>query len=314
MSNLLPWQQILWRGFQQRIEQKRMPHALLLHGPEGTGKNIFAKVLTKSLLCDQPQKSGEACGSCPSCRLFEAGTHPDLHQLEPEEGKSILAVDLVRSMVEEFSYTPQIADRKVVILDPAESMNRSSANSLLKTLEEPSGDAVIVLISHAPAKLLPTIRSRCQQIAFPPPSRTEALAWLEGQLEAPAPVGTILDLAEGAPLKALTLSEQEHLDHYKEMGSELLDLLHGRANPIKVAYRWSKHDSTITLRWMQQWLVAAIRGGEPLSNISQILQQSDQQKLFLFYDKVIEAISLSTTPINKELMFEGLLLEWSRFR
>jgi len=68
------------------------------------------------------------------------------------------------------------------------------------------------------------------------------------------------------------------------------------------------------LRWMQQWLVAAIRGGEPLSNISQILQQSDQQKLFLFYDKVIEAISLSTTPINKELMFEGLLLEWSRFR
>ncbi|MBC8518913.1 MAG: DNA polymerase III subunit delta' [Gammaproteobacteria bacterium] len=314
MNTILPWQHDIWTGFQQRISQKRMPHALLLYGPEGTGKDIFSRFLAKSLLCSQPDKTGEACGSCPSCNLYEAETHPDFSYLEPEDGKSVLAVGLVRSMVEELSYTPQISARKVVVLNPAESMNRSSANSLLKTLEEPSGDTVIMLVTHNPAKLLPTIRSRCQQVAFPQPSAEDATSWLRGQLDDQVEVDVVLGLAEGAPLRALALSDSDNLEHYNEMGRELLDLLQGRANPIKVAYRWSKHNPTTTLRWMQQWLVAAIRGREPLSLISQTLRQIDQRKLFLFHDKIIEAIALSTTPINKELLFDGLLLEWSRFR
>lgn len=314
MDSILPWQQKIWSRFQQRISQQRMPHALLLHGPEGTGKDVFSQILAKSLLCSQPKNSGEACGSCPSCKLYEAETHPDFNYLEPEEDKSVLAVDLVRSMVEELSYTPQISARKVVVLNPAESMNRSSANSLLKTLEEPSGDAVIMLVSHHPAKLLPTIRSRCQQVAFPQPSKEDAASWLGGQLDDKTEVDTVLELADGAPLRALALSERDNLEHYHEMEVELLDLLQGRANPIKIAYRWSKHDTTVTLRWMQQWLVAAIKGREPLSRTSEILRQVDQRKLFLFHDKIIEAIALSTTPVNKELMFDGLLLEWTRFR
>lgn len=284
----------------------------------------FSITLAQRLLCSTPDSNGYGCGQCPSCKLLAASTHPDLISLEPEEGKAILAVDLVRAMVEEFAYTPQIAGRKVVIVQPAESMNISAANSLLKTLEEPPGEAVMLLISHAPAKLLPTIRSRCQQIAFPAPNRAESLQWLQQQVGADVSAQQVLQLAEGAPLKALTLSDPELLQHYQQMGQELMDLLAGRTDPIRVALRWSskKLDPTTTLHWLQQWTAQLLKsaGGvsemesEPLRSISQRLQSLDHRRLFLFHDKVTEAVSLSTTPVNKELLFEGILLDWSNFR
>lgn len=322
MKGILPWQRAIWSEFQKRIQQRSVPHALLFHGPEGTGKNRFAMALARGLLCEQRLDSGEGCGSCGSCSLFEADTHPDLHLLRPEEGKQVLAVDQVREMVEAFSYTPQISSRKMVILAPAESMNRNAANSLLKTLEEPSGDAVMILVSHAPASLLPTIRSRCQQVAFPPPSREVALQWLQQQLKSREQAEQVLQLAEGAPLRALQLSESDQLDHFHGMGGELVALLQGEANPIQVAHRWSnkKLDPTTTLRWLQQWVVAIIKGGsgvglpETISPLHQLLNGVEQKKLFLFHDKVNHALSLSTTPVNKELLFADLLLSWSSFR
>lgn len=325
MDSVLPWQQNIWQGFQQRLREQRMPHALLLHGPEGTGKSVFSRVLAGSLLCEHGAESGEGCGSCSSCNLFEAGTHPDLHLLEPEEGKQVLAVDQVREMVGEFSYTPQISSRKVAVINPAEAMNSSAANSLLKTLEEPSGDAVLILISHSPASLLPTIRSRCQQVAFPPPSRGEAIEWLSSQLDDRGGMaGTVLEMAEGAPLRALRLSAEEQDGHYRQMTEELIELLQGRANPIRVAYRWSnkKLDPATTLRWLQQWVTLIIKSqfsgetasAEPLSSLVRLLQQVERKRLFLFSDHVNRALRLATTPVNKELLFEGLLLEWVSFR
>lgn len=319
MQKILPWQQSMWQRLQQQIAQQRVPHALLLHGPEGTGKGKFATHLAERLLCDATAQGEFSCGTCASCKLLAAGTHPDLTVLHPEEGKSILAVDQVRSMVEEFSFTPQIAARKVVVLYPAETMNISAANSLLKTLEEPPGEAVMILISHAPSKLLPTIRSRCQQVAFPAPTSAESLHWLQQQLPQEIDVETVLPLADGAPLKALALSDPEQLQHYQQMGQELIDLLGGRADPVRVAMRWSskKLDPTVTLRWLQQWVVQLVKretGTEMLRTLAQRLQNLDQQRLFTFYDKVTEAISLSTTPVNKELLFEGILLDWSNFR
>lgn len=319
MSTVLPWQQPIRDRLQQQIEQQRIPHAMLLHGPAGTGKGVFAAALSQQLLCSSPNSHGYACGACASCKLMAASTHPDLIQLQPEAGKAILAVDQVRAMVEEFAFTPQIGARKVVVLQPAESMNISAANSLLKTLEEPPGEAVMLLISHAPAQLLPTIRSRCQQIAFPAPSRAASLHWLQQQLSAELNAEQVLQLAESAPLKAIQLADPALMQHHQQMGEELIDLLDGRADPIRVAHRWSskKLDPTTTLRWLQQWVTLLIKGEgqtETVSTLIQRLQQTDRKRLFRFYDKVTEALSLSTTPVNKELLFEGLLLDWSYFR
>ncbi|HIJ22548.1 MAG: DNA polymerase III subunit delta' [Gammaproteobacteria bacterium] len=319
MNNILPWQQKNWEQLQQQLNLQRVPHALLLHGPEGTGKGLFASIFAQRLLCTTPQEDGFSCGSCPSCKLFAAATHPDLISLKPDEGKSILAVDQVREMVREFAFTPQISARKVVILQPAESMNNSAANSLLKTLEEPPGEAVLMLISHAPARLLPTIRSRCQQRAFPSPDRTQSLQWLQQKLEQGMSEEAVLQLAEGAPLKALALANPEQIQHHQQMGEELINLLSGRADPIRVAIRWSdkKLDPSITLEWLQQWTTQIIKGDtqSPLLNsLASKLQPVDHKQLFLFYDKLTAAIALSHTPVNKELLFEGILLDWSRFR
>lgn len=319
MKQRLPWQQPQWQRLQQQIAQQRIPHALLLHGTEGSGKQQFAEALAEQLLCETPAPSREACGECASCKLLQAETHPDLIQLQPEEGKQVLAVDQVRSMVEEFGYTPQIAQRKVVLLHPAERMNVNAANSLLKTLEEPPGEAVMILVSHTPARLLATIRSRCQQIAFPLPTEEEAHQWLQTQLPEVKDLQSILLLSERAPLKALQLSDPEQLDHYQQMGSELIDLLGGRADPIRVALRWSdkKLDPTTTLRWLQQWVTLLIKGeskGEPLTTLSQRLQRADRQQLFHFYDKVTQAIPLASTPVHRELLFQGILLDWRKFR
>jgi len=327
MASPLPWQQKNWSAIQQRIHQQRIPHALLLHGPEGTGKNQFAEALAQSLLCNQPNRTGtwegEGCSQCPSCKLFAAESHPDFHPLQPEEGKQILAVDPVREMVGELGYTPQISQHKVVVLQPAETMNRNAANSLLKTLEEPAGESIMILVSHAPASLLPTIRSRCQQIAFPPPSQHEALRWLEQQAEVDeVSAKEIIALAEGAPFKALTLFSNDLHNHQQQMGKELVALLQGKENPIQVSLRWSKQDAAITLRWLQQWVTSLLKGqsrgeahsAEPLRTLSLLLKSIPTQRLFLFLDQVTEAIALSTTPVNKELLFQGLLMDWSKFR
>ncbi|MBT3197298.1 MAG: DNA polymerase III subunit delta' [Gammaproteobacteria bacterium] len=326
MDKLLPWQQPHWSALQQRIMQQRIPHALLLHGPQGSGKGAFARLLSQRLLCSQPTESsgGLACGHCPSCKLFQAGTHPDYYPLVPDEGKYVLAVERVREMVVQFAFTPQCSGRKVVSINPAESMNNHSANSLLKTLEEPPGEAVMILVSHTPARLLATIRSRCQQIAFPTPPREMALAWLEETLDNPAEADAVLQLAEGAPLSALLLNEPSLMEHYQQMGRELIQLLEGRGNLIQIGLRWSKQacEAAVSLRWLQQWVVALIKNepqtgavvSEPLSSMLPLMQGVDRRKLFLFYDKVAEAIALSTTAVNKELLFDGLLLDWSKFR
>ena len=174
MADVYPWQQSLW---QQLAGRSQHAHAYLLHGPAGIGKRALAERLMARLLCLSP--SGlDACGSCKSCHLLAAGTHPDNFVLEPEEADKPIKVDQVRELVDFVVQTAQLGGRKVVLLEPAEAMNLNAANALLKSLEEPSGNTVLLLISHQPSRLLPTIKSRCVQQACPLPSEAMSLAWL----------------------------------------------------------------------------------------------------------------------------------------
>ncbi len=319
MAEILPWQQQIWERLHETFQQQRIPHAMLLHGPAGTGKEIFARQLAQRLLCMQPTEAGSGCGRCHSCKLYLAGTHPDYMALQPEEGKHVLAVDQVRGMVEQFGFTAQIAGRKVLTLVPAESMNIFAANSLLKTLEEPPGEAVMLLVSHSPARLLPTIRSRCQQLAFPAPPHAESLAWLQSRLPPEITAEQADQLAEGAPLRALALSQPELLQHHQQMAEELVGLLQGAVDPIRVAHRWSdkRLEPLTTLRWLQQWVTHLIKEDGEGKLFDVLLQQCsriDRRRLFRFYDRITEAISMAGTPINKELLFEEILYDWSHFR
>lgn len=219
---LLPWLE----GPARDILATLRSHALLLAAPEGVGQFELAQYLARAWLCESPQPGGAPCLRCAGCQLVEARTHPDLLVLLPEAlqeelgwtadeapGKTSKAkpskdikVEALRGAVEFAQQTSSRGVAKVVLIHPAERMNAISANTLLKTLEEPPGVARFILSTGAMDQLLPTIRSRCQHVglALPPPA--ESLAWLSGQGLASPEV--LLAAAGQQPLLALQMARQ----------------------------------------------------------------------------------------------------------
>ena len=144
------------------ISMGRVAHAYLFSGIEGCGKKKSALAFVQAVFCGRE----EACGVCPSCRKLASGQHPDLHLLEPEG--AFIKIDQVRELQKELSYRPFEAPKKACIIDGADKLNLSSGNALLKTLEEPPGDALLILIAPEPSAVLQTILSRCQSLTFQP--------------------------------------------------------------------------------------------------------------------------------------------------
>ena len=201
-----------------------MPHALLIHGPEGIGKLTLAEHLAQSVLCEAVAVSGRPCGECAGCRWFVAGSHPDFRRVEPEalarpsgsgeDGEALtttpargakpsieIKVDQVRALDGFLNLKSHRGEPRVALIHPAEAMNPNAANALLKGLEEPPGRAMFILVSHRPARLLATIRSRCVAVPVPVPDPAAALAWLEKQELRDS--GAWLAFASGSPLRAL---------------------------------------------------------------------------------------------------------------
>jgi len=223
-----PWNESLLEAFRQRLE--RLPHALLVHGARGTGKLALAERMSQLLLCESQAK--KPCDACDGCRWFLAGSHPDLRRVEPEslmkevavdedapekekKGKAsiVIKVEQVRELADFLNLRSHRGARRVTIVHPAEDMYPNAANALLKGLEEPPSGAIFILVSHRPARLLPTIRSRCVSLGVAIPPHDVALQWLETQGVKDA--GRWLAYAGGAPLRAAEYAAQaETLDRF----------------------------------------------------------------------------------------------------
>lgn len=206
MSNVYPWQESQWQHLHERTSRGALPHALLLSGAPGLGKNEFARAWARRMLCSQSDERG-ACGVCKLCQLMDAGTHPDLCVIAPEEGGRTIRVDQIREMVGFVNSRSRFDGYKVVILSPAEAMNVNAANALLKCLEEPGDSTLFLLVSDAPRQLLPTIRSRCQALTFPMPDLSVAADWLiERGLDKELALAS-LRVAGGSPFRALAVAD-----------------------------------------------------------------------------------------------------------
>jgi DNA polymerase III subunit delta' len=189
----------------------RIAHAYLFSGPQGVGKGLAAFSFIKALFC----RNGSACGICPSCKKLDSGNHPDLHRLEPDG--QFIKIDQIRALQKELGYRPYEAPRKACIIDGAESFNPSSGNALLKTLEEPPGKAIMILLTSSTENVLPTIRSRCQQLLFSGVSENEIAALLTSRGVDSETARISASLADGSVGKALALCNEDSNQDRKEI-------------------------------------------------------------------------------------------------
>jgi DNA polymerase-3 subunit delta' len=323
VSALLPWQDDLWRGLMDRTRADTLPHALLLSGMEGIGKSAFAVQFARAMLCQSPQGDGQACGQCGACQLLQAGTHPDLRVVEPEEEGKNIPVDEIRAVSEFLGLKAQYSGNQVVIIHPAEAMNRFSANSLLKTLEEPSPHALLILVSHQPSQLLPTIRSRCQQIHFPRPDLSLSAAWLKDQVGEAKSVETLLALADGAPLAALRLHEEGGLAARQDLMGLWTGLIQKKGDPLAVAAAWGEWGMARTLQWLSSWVADLIRlkSGAPADAISNkdlapslvaLANGLELRVLYTYLDQLTEYARWRQGQMNVQLALEDLMIHWAQ--
>ncbi|MGD8452600.1 MAG: DNA polymerase III subunit delta' [Phycisphaerae bacterium] len=218
------------------LRSGRTHHAYLFEGPEGVGKEMAANALAARLLCQgEVAADADACGTCPSCRLLAAGNHPDfhlihrgLHKLHPDRSVRaskglFLAVDLIRHfLLEPATVKPSVGSRRVFVIRDAERMNEGAQNALLKTLEEPPGETVLILVTSSAARLRPTIRSRCQCVPF---GRLPA-DFVQQRLAAeftlpPAEAETLARLADGRLGAAMRWHQIGLLTAVEEVGAAL---------------------------------------------------------------------------------------------
>lgn len=249
----LPWLSSSYERVVATFRQDRLPHALLIEGAQGVGKYPLAMMLSAFVLCERNKEQDLPCGQCKHCALFQTGSHGGFREIRRGEKDSVIKIDAIRSLSDFAVGTSYLGGYKVVVVNPAEDMNISAANALLKTLEEPSKSTFIILLSHSGGSLLPTIRSRCQSITVGMPSEQSVIPWLESQCSAEKPdIRRAVAMSSGSPLSALSLLETESLARVDKMLDEL-SLVLKRSVPLsEAAERWAKDGLEDYLLWLSQ--------------------------------------------------------------
>jgi DNA polymerase-3 subunit delta' len=206
-------QQLPIRQLQTALSSGHLAHAYLFSGIEGIGKWTTALSFAKALNCKE--REDDFCDECRSCRKLEKQTHPDLFIIEPE--KNVIKIESVRDLQRKIIYKPLEGKTKVVIIDQAEKLTLHAANCLLKTLEEPPEDTVIILVANTSMHLLPTIISRCQRIRFTPLHDEVLFSLLQAQDINPEKLQLIAALAQGSMKRALVILETDFLSTRRKL-------------------------------------------------------------------------------------------------
>lgn len=320
---IVPWLQNTWKKCITTLHQGKLPHALLISGSAGLGKTDFAIELAQKILC--MNKEPQACGHCNSCHWFAANSHPDYWDIAPEEDKKQIGIAQIRDLTEALGKTGY-GHYQVVVIHPAEAMNRAAGNALLKTLEEPSGNVVILLVCDRPAGLLPTIRSRCQEIRIQPPTQEEALQWLTSHVtpDLPKPA-ELMAIADGLPVRALRLAESGEWENNDKIAKDFLALLYGKISVLSAAESWAKQSvvqvltiiSTIIqdlIRLMLGLSNSELQHGHRAQELQKLIPNFSLTQLWSFLTEIHTAKrrALSTANPNTQLLLESLLLSLRR--
>jgi DNA polymerase-3 subunit delta' len=319
------WHQGPWRLARSALE--RGAHAILLVGAKGLGKRWLALRIAANRLCASPQADGEACGQCASCHWLEAGTHPDFALIEPmadedsaesSGGKRArpISIDQIRELSTRVSLSGHAQEGKVFVICPAESMNTSAANALLKNLEEPTGRTLYILVSHRPSLLPPTIRSRCFVLTIAMTRKAQALSWLARQGVDDAELQ--LALAGGAPLEAQSIASDTHWSRRSDF---LSSFAQGMDDPIALAERYRDVPGSTLLGWLTRWTYDLMQmrfGGnvryhqDLVQRLQPIAAAMDPIAASRLYRRLVRQQRWVNHPLNPRLFSEQLLVDCCR--
>ncbi len=322
MSTPYPWLDSVW----QRLltTRARPAQALLLAGPRGVGKGALALAWAQALLCEAPRPDGASCGSCPACHWFETGAHPDfrlvsLQEKTGKEGETRMAtaieVDQAREAVDFVQLSTYRAGFRVVLVNPADSLNLAAANALLKVLEEPPLNTVFVLVSDQPRRLLPTIRSRCTRVDIGLPPVDQAAQWLAEQGVDDAM--NLLALSGGTPLDAQRWADSGGLDERRTVLESLARP--DRLDPVTLGERWKAVSPqawhNLAYKWLGDLLAVRLQGSVQFNrDFAEVLvrlgSRADLAKLMALARTQANEGRILAHPLNRALQLEAWLIQY----
>ena len=312
-AHFAPWQARAYTQLAAVLDAGRMGHGVLFAGAAGLGKRAVAERLAQRALCRTRDADGEPCGTCKSCQLFAAGTHPDYADVSfilNKEGtrmRTEIVIDQIRELSERLALTPQYGGAQVALLEPADAINNAAGNALLKTLEEPHPGRYLWLITAHPARLSATIRSRCQRVEFRLPPRDEAVAWLAAQGHPTAVATEALDAARGHPGLADAWIRSDGLALRRQVASDLDKLERGTAGALATAQAWVA-DEHAALRLSHAADIALERSAA--AGRTGLTDAGRTRSLAAWVDAANRTRELLRTTVRADLAVTELLLAW----
>ena len=364
---IAPWLESIWDD----INLSAFPGAVLIHGQSGIGKFEFSIELAKALLCES-QAAVKPCYQCEACRWFDSGNHPDFIALVPETHRKLLphgdfdsdidapkksklsqadgdsdapekkekksiSIEDARSAIEGLSIGSHRGGNRIILVYPLEMLRADSANTLLKSLEEPPNNTIFILLADRLDRVLPTIRSRCRLLSAPRPDRTTGLQWLRNQLNVlpdlkvtDSDMESIYDEQGGAPYAVFdSLVARHNQDDKDELtiaiqaSRYLLQAMSqgARINWLDTAEKIQKARYSILLATMQRWvsdLQSAAQKGTPRyypkheASIQSLAQQARLPKLIRFWKSLIQARRHENHPLAARIQLEALLSQYQQ--
>jgi DNA polymerase-3 subunit delta' len=367
VKKIAPWLELIWDG----INLDAFPNAVLIHGQSGIGKFEFSIELAKALLCET-SAAIKPCKQCEACRWFDSGNHPDFIALVPETHRKLLpqgdfdsdaespkkskasqadvdgdvpekkekksiSIEDARSAIEGLSIGSHRGGNRVILVYPLEMLRSDSANTLLKSLEEPPKNTIFILLADRLDRVLPTIRSRCRLLSAPRPDRLSGLNWLHTQLSkitglkmSDADVESIYDEQGGAPYAVLdsliarhNKDEKDELTIAIQASRYLLQAMSqgARINWLDTAEKTQKARYSVLLATMQRWtsdVQSCSQMGSPRyypkheAAIKTLAQQARLPKLLRFWRSLVQARRHENHPLATRIQLEALLSQYQQ--
>jgi len=312
----LPWLREQIASLTAARQAGRLPHSLLLQGSAGIGADWLAQWIARLLLCTAA--GHEPCGRCRACRWVNEEQHPDLLVVRAIEDSRQIKIEQIRDLSVELGLKSHQGGFRVGVIHSADALNRFAANALLKTLEEPRPDTVLILTAALPSRLPATIRSRCQMLRLRQPTRAACLAWLKG-LDATADWAAVLDVVGDNPLAAREVDAAQAAALRAETLHGLEQVARRHASPLELAETWSRSELALRLRLFETWLTNRIRAQalkpvistemRPVTQLHNAKSIMNIGPTFELLDGVRELQALLDSPINRSLALERLLLQ-----